>query len=636
MATRSAAAAKPILSHDDYTVGWISALPLELAAARAMLDEEHPPLPPLSRQDDNIYTLGAIGKHNVVMACLPSGKMGNNSAAAIATQMRTTFPALRFGLMVGIGGGCPSAEHDIRLGDVVVSKPGKNDGGVIQYDFGLTDKEGRFVRNGVLNAPPTVLLNAVSATEAAHKLSKARIQNHLCAFELYTQKEKYAYRGWENDLLFQPDYDHAGDLSGCQDCDKNRLINPFFSGRKSVLESMDTHFKDATFQQAYILQGMGGIGKTQIALEYAYQALERGFHVFWVNCTTFKTLKSDYEVLLQIMMAKKRHDNEEDRTAVLRWLEDHENWVLIFDNAEDAKFPYGDWIPGSNGTPSQRRILFTTRDERLADAIANVKESVPLMDTTESVDLFNANHSQILRRTGEKDIIALVKRLGNLPLAITLASAYLREYPWITMEEYLELLQDFSERSKLFGYKPSFSNYNHSIMSIWEASFIKVQADNPRAADMLTVLGFLENDRIRFTDLEHASENMQMDKLNFLEDITTIRQSIGLLRSLALIYFDGKYLSLHPLVHQWLQARLSKHDLIASAIAALRVIYNASLTLIFPYNHDCLPINSKWYGHARFALRAVEQQSVAQFEVHEECYLLIICLLSAQARTQAR
>ncbi|KAF4858537.1 hypothetical protein CGCSCA2_v007128 [Colletotrichum siamense] len=566
MATRSAAAAKPILSHDDYTVGWISALPLELAAARAMLDEEHPPLPPLSRQDDNIYTLGAIGKHNVVMACLPSGKMGNNSAAAIATQMRTTFPALRFGLMVGIGGGCPSAEHDIRLGDVVVSKPGKNDGGVIQYDFGLTDKEGRFVRNGVLNAPPTVLLNAVSATEAAHKLSKARIQNHLCAFELYTQKEN----------------------------------------------------------------------KTQIALEYAYQALERGFHVFWVNCTTFKTLKSDYEVLLQIMMAKKRHDNEEDRTAVLRWLEDHENWVLIFDNAEDAKFPYGDWIPGSNGTPSQRRILFTTRDERLADAIANVKESVPLMDTTESVDLFNANHSQILRRTGEKDIIALVKRLGNLPLAITLASAYLREYPWITMEEYLELLQDFSERSKLFGYKPSFSNYNHSIMSIWEASFIKVQADNPRAADMLTVLGFLENDRIRFTDLEHASENMQMDKLNFLEDITTIRQSIGLLRSLALIYFDGKYLSLHPLVHQWLQARLSKHDLIASAIAALRVIYNASLTLIFPYNHDCLPINSKWYGHARFALRAVEQQSVAQFEVHEECYLLIICLLSAQARTQAR
>src|SRR5271154_856157 len=137
-------AALPTLSHQDYTVGWICALPAELAAAMAMLDEEHPPLSQ-SADDDNVYTLGRIGEHNVVIACFPAGQMGNNSAATVATHMRHSFGATRFGLMVGIGGGVPSEDHDIRLGDVVVSKPGKHNGGVVQYDTGRTIAEGRFV-----------------------------------------------------------------------------------------------------------------------------------------------------------------------------------------------------------------------------------------------------------------------------------------------------------------------------------------------------------------------------------------------------------------------------------------------------------------------------------------------------------
>ncbi|KAK4148526.1 hypothetical protein C8A00DRAFT_38902, partial [Chaetomidium leptoderma] len=92
----------PKLTHKDYTVGWVSALTLELTAARAMLEEEHPLLstPP---GDTNTYTLGSIGGHNIVIACLPMGKIGNNPAATVATQMIRTFPCIRFGLMVGIG-----------------------------------------------------------------------------------------------------------------------------------------------------------------------------------------------------------------------------------------------------------------------------------------------------------------------------------------------------------------------------------------------------------------------------------------------------------------------------------------------------------------------------------------------------
>jgi hypothetical protein len=117
-------------SYQDYTVGWISALPIEFATARASLDEIYESLP-APYGDDNTYILGRIGLYNVVITCLPSGRYGPVPAAAVATRMLSTFPSIRFGLMVGIGGGVPS-QADIRLGDVVVSKPSVRSGGVLR------------------------------------------------------------------------------------------------------------------------------------------------------------------------------------------------------------------------------------------------------------------------------------------------------------------------------------------------------------------------------------------------------------------------------------------------------------------------------------------------------------------------
>ena len=99
-------------SHNDYTIAWISALPLEMAVAEAMLDEIHPRLS-TPRNDDNTYIFGRIHNHNIVIACLPVGVYGTNSAATIASQIRSTFGSIRFGLMVGIGGGVPTTDSDI-------------------------------------------------------------------------------------------------------------------------------------------------------------------------------------------------------------------------------------------------------------------------------------------------------------------------------------------------------------------------------------------------------------------------------------------------------------------------------------------------------------------------------------------
>jgi nucleoside phosphorylase len=211
------------LTHKDYTVGWICALSSELTAAMAMLDEEHLPLSQHT-EDDNAYTLGRIGEHNVVIACLPAGQMGTNSAATVAAQMKYSFGGIRFRLMVGIGAGVPSEDHDIRLGDVVVSKPGKQNGGVVQYDFGRTIEEGRFVPTGSLNAPPSVLLTAVNTLQARNNFRGNRLVHYLSVMDTPMLKRKYTYQGEDNDKLFEAAYDHVGTGSTCERCDISKLV----------------------------------------------------------------------------------------------------------------------------------------------------------------------------------------------------------------------------------------------------------------------------------------------------------------------------------------------------------------------------------------------------------------------------
>ena len=214
------------MRHEDYTVGWICALPVEASAAMGMLDSLHEPLSVDTRVDDNSYTLGKVGEHNVAIACLSSGVTGTTSAALVASKICFSFPSIRFGLMVGVGGGAPSARNDIRLGDVIVSKPERTSGGVIQYDFGKTVHKGQFVRTGSLNQPPTALLNAVTTLQARHRLKRPKLTEYLTKMiSEYPQLEKDGmYPGKEHDQLFEAQYDHQGDDDTCASCDQRHIV----------------------------------------------------------------------------------------------------------------------------------------------------------------------------------------------------------------------------------------------------------------------------------------------------------------------------------------------------------------------------------------------------------------------------
>jgi nucleoside phosphorylase len=164
---------------DDYTVGWICAIRSEYVAAMALLDEKHDFPDFTSPNDDNVYVLGRVGKHNVVIAGLPNGEYGECAATGVARNMLHTFHKIRIGLMVGIGGGVPSPKHDIRLGDVVVSAPCNGHGGVFQYNYGKTIQRQRFQYTRYLNQPPTLLRNAVSNLQADHELESHQLEDTI-------------------------------------------------------------------------------------------------------------------------------------------------------------------------------------------------------------------------------------------------------------------------------------------------------------------------------------------------------------------------------------------------------------------------------------------------------------------------
>ncbi|KAF5564667.1 heterokaryon incompatibility protein het-E-1 [Fusarium napiforme] len=215
-----------------YTIGWIAALAIEQAAARALLDEEHsePNNFHPSPSDTNNYIWGRIGQHNIVIASLPAGVYGTTSAATTASDLVHSLPQIRFGLLVGIGGGIPRPDdnQDIRLGDVVVGQPHGVTGGVVQYDFGKAKANGVWERTGSLDKPPAVLLKALANLQAEHEIRPSKIPRLVEAMlkanpGMKRPGSNFTHQGSENDRLFPSDYGHVGGKT-CAKCDISQRI----------------------------------------------------------------------------------------------------------------------------------------------------------------------------------------------------------------------------------------------------------------------------------------------------------------------------------------------------------------------------------------------------------------------------
>ncbi|KAL2862475.1 ankyrin repeat-containing domain protein [Aspergillus lucknowensis] len=163
--------------NEEYTVGWVCALAVELKAAKGMLDETHGEPQAHPSGDHNAYILGRIRDFNVAIACLPLDEYGTPSAANVVGAMWNTFSNLKVGLFVGIGGGIPvfsdDTTRDIRLGDVVVGMR------VVDYETGKRLHGGRHQNTGHQNRPPRILRSALNQLRAEYQEETATISGYI-------------------------------------------------------------------------------------------------------------------------------------------------------------------------------------------------------------------------------------------------------------------------------------------------------------------------------------------------------------------------------------------------------------------------------------------------------------------------
>jgi tetratricopeptide (TPR) repeat protein/transcriptional regulator with XRE-family HTH domain len=282
--------------------------------------------------------------------------------------------------------------------------------------------------------------------------------------------------------------------------------NPYFTGRDELLHLLDQHLSAAkqgeltttyrvALTQPQAIKGLGGIGKTQIAVEYAYRAREQGkyIHTLWMNAASKEALMTSFTALAELLPefpAKNETDQQKLVEGIKSWLEQcKQRWLLIFDNADDLSLIQEYFPHHGNGS-----ILLTTR----ANAVGSLAISIEVekMGFVEGTHLL-LHRAQCFAEASDEQINEagnIVVTLDHFPLALEQAGAYIEE-TGCSFGNYLQLYQ--TQRKALLNRRGTqTTNYPDSVATTWSLSFQKVEQANPAAAELLRLCAFLAPDHI--------------------------------------------------------------------------------------------------------------------------------------------
>ena len=336
--------------------------------------------------------------------------------------------------------------------------------------------------------------------------------------------------------------------------------NPHFTGRDKLLEQLDqqlsskgqedrTTTRRTALTQPNAIKGLGGIGKTQIAVEYTYRSRERKryTHIIWINAASEEALLASFAELAELLpafSAKGETDQRKLVSAVKRWLEQcQERWLLIFDNADDVAL-VGGYLPLSG----RGSILLTTRAHAVGSLATSIE--VETMGFVEGTQLL-LRRAQRFEHASDEEINQagnIVVALDHFPLALDQAGAYIEE-TGCSFTDYLEIYQ--KHRNTLLARRGEQSvNYPASVATTWLLSFQKVQQANPAAAELLQLCAFLAPDLIP-EELFREGVNYWPPLLqDAAADLLTFQQMIEALLKFSLVkrLSDNKMLSIHRLV----------------------------------------------------------------------------------------
>ena len=302
--------------------------------------------------------------------------------------------------------------------------------------------------------------------------------------------------------------------------------------------------------------------------------------VHWVNANTAETMKGDIDSILKENSSPKKVQQHDDTLhtarAFCKFLQTRSGWLLVFDNADDIRQDFENFIPFH----VSGNILFTSRNSRLARLLPKAIEiNVGRLPEQEALEMFLAisNRSDVAeeRLDGQLVPAKIIRELDSFPLAIVQAASFLRFYNSISGTEYLKYLKDEAERPALLSFSTDYENYNKTVMTTWEMSYESLTNDpkNVDASQLLCLLGFLNPAGVSFQYLHSAHENrdglLRADlrlSTDYLKDSLSFKLSVDTLVALSLVQRkripdDSDILTLHPLVHEWVRVRLDRvHD----------------------------------------------------------------------------
>lgn len=355
--------------------------------------------------------------------------------------------------------------------------------------------------------------------------------------------------------------------------------NRNFTGRDATLDLLRDKFFAPCNTQRFALFGLGGVGKTQVALQFAYwvKKHETAFSIFWAPALSTASFEKAYLEIGRELDLTLDDDREHSMTLIRKHLSSTKagRWLLIVDNADDMDVMFGpdrtagisQYLPhGDYGL-----ILFTTRSQKLATSLAesNVVE-LDKMTPVESTSLFEKLLG--LEQRPDKTMVAeLLQRLTHLPLAIRQAAAYLNCNSQTTIAEYLDLMrgteQDLIElMSEALPDNTRYPGLQNAIATTWLVSFEQIKKTNSTASTILSFISCIEPKAIPHSLFPKVSSNVAMNS------------AIGILCGYAFLSrLDANLYEMHSLVHLaikvWIENKSRTRETIVDALNHMEIAF---------------------------------------------------------------
>lgn len=324
-----------------------------------------------------------------------------------------------------------------------------------------------------------------------------------------------------------------------------------FVGREDILAQLESEFADSKSQRWASLYGLGGIGKSQIAIEYSYRQQKRSpqMSTFWVHASSKARLEQSYaEIATKVEVSGTGDGKVDIFQLVSRWLANPDNgpWLVILDNADDAAVLLDlSTSDTEHGVASVQRcllgflprvqhgaVLITTRDRTCALSL-NGHRGTPIevlsMSSNDSVKMLR----NVLSDALEEEAADLVKELEYVPLAISQASAYIKVVSQISIHRYLEIFRRSNEDQAALLNKDKGDlrrdrGVANAVITSWELSFDQIRKKTPRSAQLLSLMCHLNRQAIpQFLIQGDADEIPFAENMEPLLSFSLIRAEIG-------------------------------------------------------------------------------------------------------------